>query len=89
MRKHKHAWFQVAPVELIVCKKCGKLVLNEIKQEPPKRPSFSLADKEAKAIVEALNAYGGNRTKVAQALGISRCTLWRKLKEINEPRRTE
>ncbi len=52
--------------------------------EGQKRKSFivtSLAEQEKNAIVEALNKYGGNQTKVAQVLGISTTTLWRKIKK--------
>ncbi len=49
-----------------------------------KRKSFivsSLAEQEKNAIIEALNKYGGNQTKVSQVLGISTTTLWRKIKK--------
>jgi DNA-binding NtrC family response regulator len=52
--------------------------------EDEKRMSFivtTLAEQEKKAIIEALNKYGGNQTKVAQILGISTTTLWRKIKK--------
>ncbi|TVM03208.1 MAG: sigma-54-dependent Fis family transcriptional regulator [Candidatus Brocadia sp. WS118] len=52
--------------------------------EVQKRKSFivtTLAEQEKNAIVEALNKYGGNQTKVAQILGISTTTLWRKIKK--------
>lgn len=52
--------------------------------EERKRKSFivtTLAEQEKNAIVEALNKYGGNQTKVAQILGISTTTLWRKIKK--------
>lgn len=57
---------------------------NEDIREDQKRKSFivtSLAEQEKNAIVEALNKYGGNQTKVAQVLGISTTTLWRKIKK--------
>ncbi|MCF6147187.1 MAG: sigma-54-dependent Fis family transcriptional regulator [Candidatus Kuenenia sp.] len=41
----------------------------------------TLAEQEKNAIVEAMNKYGGNQTKVAQILGISTTTLWRKIKK--------
>ncbi|MEP9411735.1 MAG: sigma-54-dependent Fis family transcriptional regulator [Candidatus Brocadia sp.] len=59
-------------------------VLTEDLVEDRKRKSFivtSLAEQEKNAIVEALNKYGGNQTKVAQVLGISTTTLWRKIKK--------
>ncbi|CAG0939764.1 partial Transcriptional regulatory protein ZraR, partial [Candidatus Brocadiaceae bacterium] len=59
-------------------------VLTEDLLEDQKRKSFivtSLAEQEKNAIVEALNKYGGNQTKVAQVLGISTTTLWRKIKK--------
>jgi transcriptional regulator with PAS, ATPase and Fis domain len=34
------------------------------------------------AIVTALNEFGGNKTQAAKALGISRTTLWRKLRTL-------
>ncbi len=49
-----------------------------------KRKSFivtSLAEQEKVAIVDALNKYNGNQTKVAQVLGISTTTLWRKIRK--------
>jgi DNA-binding NtrC family response regulator len=41
----------------------------------------SLADMEKRKILDALNVAGGNKSKAADALGISRRTLHRKLKE--------
>ncbi|MGB9629561.1 MAG: helix-turn-helix domain-containing protein, partial [Thermodesulfobacteriota bacterium] len=39
--------------------------------------------KEAEHIRSLLNQYGGNRIETAKALGISRSTLWRKIKKYN------
>lgn len=39
--------------------------------------------KEAEQIRSLLNRYGGNRLKTAKALGISRSTLWRKIKKYS------
>ncbi|GJQ24108.1 sigma-54-dependent Fis family transcriptional regulator [Candidatus Brocadia sapporoensis] len=58
--------------------------LNLDPLENKKRKSFivaTLAEQEKNAIVEALNKYGGNQTKVSQLLGISTTTLWRKIKK--------
>lgn len=52
--------------------------------EDQKRKSFivtTLAEQEKNAIIEAMNKYGGNQTKVSQVLGISTTTLWRKIKK--------
>ena len=52
--------------------------------EDQKRKSFivtTLAEQEKNAIIDALNKYGGNQTKVSQVLGISTTTLWRKIKK--------
>lgn len=46
--------------------------------------SSSLADAERKMIFDALARNGGNRTKAADALGISRRTLHRKLRQYEE-----
>lgn len=43
--------------------------------------SSSLADIERRKILQALDAANGNRTDAAEALGMSRSTLWRKMKE--------
>jgi transcriptional regulator with PAS, ATPase and Fis domain len=40
-----------------------------------------LGDLELQAIRNALEAAGGNRTRAAEVLGISRTTLWRKLRK--------
>lgn len=47
-------------------------------------PPGSLADMELRAIRDMLHACGGNRSLCARRLGISRPTLYRKLKEAGE-----
>jgi len=44
-------------------------------------PELNLADAEKSFINRALGKYDNNHTKAAKALGISRSTLWRKMKE--------
>jgi len=44
---------------------------------------LNLAEVEKRAILKAFEKYGNNHTKVAKILGISRSTLWRKIKEHN------
>ena len=59
----------------------------QLKAAVPHRPTatggaeLSLQDAEKRMIVEALKSHGGNRTKAASQLGISRRTLHRKLNE--------
>lgn len=48
---------------------------------PVVTPDMSLNDAERTMIIKALETHGGNRTKAAQQLGISRRTLHRKLNE--------
>jgi transcriptional regulator of acetoin/glycerol metabolism len=39
-------------------------------------------DPEATRLLQALERANGNRTRAAKALGMSRVTLWRKLREL-------
>jgi DNA-binding NtrC family response regulator len=45
---------------------------------------MTMAELERKYILEVLEAAGGNKTKTAEILGISRAALWRKLKHFKE-----
>lgn len=49
-------------------------------QEPA--PLVVYGDREAKHILQLLEEHGGNRTQVAQAMGISKSTLWRRMKRL-------
>jgi transcriptional regulator of acetoin/glycerol metabolism len=49
--------------------------------EPPSRESWSLAEVEKEHIQRVLDRHQGNATAAAKQLGISRTTLWRKLRE--------
>lgn len=49
---------------------------------PPAAPKASFFDEEIAAISAALYAAKGNLTEAAQALGINRSTLWRKMKRL-------
>jgi transcriptional regulator of acetoin/glycerol metabolism len=46
------------------------------------QPIQTLVEAEKSAILAATQAAQGNLTRAAQALGISRTTLWRKIKEL-------
>jgi len=55
----------------------------ELRGEPPPggEPEPSLRELERQRLIDALRASGGRKQLAAQRLGISRATLWRKLKE--------
>ena len=50
--------------------------------EPPAHEFGPLATAEATAIADSLRRHNGNRTRAAADLGISRNTLWRKMKRL-------
>ncbi len=45
-------------------------------------PLVVYGDREAKHILQMLEEFGGNRIRVAQAMGISKSTLWRRMKKL-------
>jgi len=50
--------------------------------EGDQQPLPTLAEVEMRYIMEVLEASGGNKTRTAEILGISRAALWRKLKQV-------
>jgi DNA-binding NtrC family response regulator len=48
----------------------------------PSRPPQGTATPEAQRIQRALERAGGNRTRAAKILGVSRVTLWRRMREL-------
>jgi two-component system, NtrC family, response regulator AtoC len=58
----------------------------ELRGEPPPEPlgtAPTLVELERQRIVEALRRTAGRKGKAAELLGMSRSTLWRKLRELN------
>jgi len=53
------------------------------------REGWSLAEVEQEHIRRVLTKYRGNATAAARQLGISRTTLWRKLREYGIPRKPD
>ncbi|WP_428265721.1 sigma-54 interaction domain-containing protein [Haliangium sp.] len=53
----------------------------ELRGEPPEDEPLSEDDGERRRIHEALRATGGQKARAAELLGMSRSTLWRKLRE--------
>ena len=58
----------------------GKLTVGEAAYLPKKERERSLAQQERRAILEALHATSWRLTEAANRLGISRTTLWRRLR---------
>jgi PAS domain S-box-containing protein len=54
---------------------------EEMPPSPPLKEETLFRRAEAEIVEQTLKKYGGNRAKTAQALGIDRTTLWRKMKK--------
>ncbi len=59
------------------------LFFTETRPQPPEKTSSQLKIFEQEHIYEVYRRTGFNQTETAQQLGISRTTLWRRLKELN------
>lgn len=65
----------------------GSQVLGEAIFLGPTPREASLAEQERRAILETLRATGGRLTAAARHLGISRTTLWRRLRAYGVQRK--
>jgi transcriptional regulator of acetoin/glycerol metabolism len=59
----------------------GTVAVGHAVYVPARKADDTLADRERHAIVETLNVTGWRLTETARRLGISRTTLWRRLRE--------
>ncbi|MDP3694708.1 MAG: helix-turn-helix domain-containing protein [Desulfocapsaceae bacterium] len=59
------------------------LFFTDTRPLPPEKTSSQLKIFEQEHIYEVYRRTGFNQTETAQQLGISRTTLWRRLKELN------
>lgn len=64
----------------------GETKMGEMVVLPRSQGPDTLAERERKAIIDTLNATGWRLTAAARRLGISRTTLWRRLKRYGHNR---
>ena len=73
--------FAVGEGPLLTCDELPPELRGEAPPEPERR-ELTLQQIERERIVDALRTAGGKRGLAAEALGMSRSTLWRKLREL-------
>ncbi|SMP53797.1 sigma 54-interacting transcriptional regulator [Anoxynatronum buryatiense] len=56
-------------------------IIKPLREKPPHQVDLKQAEEQA--ILQALEQAGGSKTKAAEALGIGRTTLWRKLQKMS------
>jgi two-component system response regulator HydG len=56
---------------------------NRIKAPLPKKSGFNLHEVERQELIEALEKAGGNQSQAAKLLGVSRVTVWNRMKRFN------
>lgn len=64
----------------IECLVAGKVPIGNAVYLLPRPPHDTLAEQERRAIVDTLHSTGWRLTETARRLGISRTTLWRRLR---------
>ena len=64
----------------------GETKVGDVVVLPAERPTDTLAERERRAILDTLESTGWRLTAAARKLGISRTTLWRRLKRYGHTR---
>jgi len=61
----------------------SQIIPQQVTQVPPDKTYYRPAqpDEEKRQIIQALSNAGGNRSQAAKTLGMSRTTLWKRIKE--------
>lgn len=81
LSRHGFVGLEDLPAEIV--ERHDPIIAAEVRVEVPGMPPvLSFEDAERQAIRNALAAEGGNLSKVAQRLGVSRPTLYRKLEQF-------
>lgn len=75
--------FVVCNDEIIQKEHIVSLIKKNIKNNTPEIELKSTDELEKIRLIDALNKCNGNKSKAAKMLGISRVTLWKKLKKYN------
>jgi DNA-binding NtrC family response regulator len=83
-----HTYIDINDIENIInhnlARSLGKKYSGDSKNNLIQIEIGDIKDMENKIILEAAKRYKGDKTMLADKLGISRTTLWKKLKEMGE-----
>jgi len=72
--------------EFISLKEIPEEIKKEVKNQHHQRTLKSLKELEIEAIINAIQIFNGNKSKAAQALGITRKALYNRLRQITNPK---
>ncbi|PLW87870.1 hypothetical protein C0029_04695 [Halioglobus japonicus] len=59
-------------------------ILPELQRNNAIRPTNSLREQEEASIRQAMQTFNGDKARVAESLGISTTTLWRRLRRMQQ-----